>query len=297
MAKRRRKKSNIDLSAAREQQQQLEELRAGSSHEHTVGQWDWYVIMPPFPGANVPWLILQRHAWLNCPKTHDPNEPCFTCDKLQEKSRQGDYAYVDKFQTQTKGIINAVRKQDIKKLRSKPTLCKTLMLSPKIMEKVIDKIVNSLNNKDLDITDPSSMMLFGIKRTGTGKATRYEHDWGKVVNVSKFIDDDVLEACLLNLEMVKDARPASTKKMREVLKEWEEENGGGYNDSGSSSSGNWDDDEDFDEDLFGDSDDVGDFGDDIEIEDDFDFGDSEEVDADFEETPKPRRRKRRKRRS
>jgi len=291
----KRKRPGINRDEAKKQVDTIDQRKLGGMHELTSGKnWEWFFPMGPYGDSGKAWHEIEQHGgWLTCPARRKKGEACRLCRETQKRVRRGDASFEEEFKIKSKGLINAVRKSDIKEFPEDPKLNRVLKLSPKSFSDFINHVLDELD-QDIDVTAPETAQLFGIKKTGSGMGTRYETKWGKVYDISAYATDEALDEGLYNLEMTKDALPVSDKKMREEIEKYDAENG--------TPETNDDTNDDFsdDEELAGSSrnaepGDLDDLDDTEPPEEDTVFagGDDDFSDLDDEEsTPAPRRRKR-----
>lgn len=310
----KRKRPGIGRKAASRQVEVIETRNEGDVHDLEGSKWIWFFIMPPFnPQASEEerraWHEIERHAWLTCPERHKSGQACRMHDEMRKRLRAGDSAFADKFKLNSCGLANAVLKQDIRKLHKDSSVCRVLKMSAGVFAFFMDHILDELK-KGRDVTDPATAQLFGIKPNGkSGKAKRYEKKWGDTYDIETKagVTTEVVDGAVFNLEIVRDALPASDKDLRTAIEDWDKENGGGSRYSGEEKDTYDDGGDNFLDDPPGLDDatvDSDDFDDLPSVEEDTMFGgndgldeldeldqlDGIEVEAEFEEKPTPRRR-------
>jgi hypothetical protein len=278
-------------------------------HELKQG-WNFFWVMPPLKGEDECFVEVQQHRLCVCPKVHsDGEKPCMVCKELTKRSRKGDTDFVDEMRLKSRGFMNAVFKHLLKK--KDPDNVKILPVSAGVLREIAEHMAD----EDLDIADPTSAILLGIKRKGEKMATRYKVKFAtEGVNIEKYLTDEVLEA-MFDLRKARCTQPASTKELRKLIRgaadEDDDDTSMDFDDDDLEDDDLDDDDDDSEEDELLDEpddddedddsdddededDDDPDEDDDEDSDDDDDDGDDDEDDDDEDEEEEKRKRKRKK---
>jgi hypothetical protein len=286
MAKKKRR--SIDFDTAKEKQKELADRTGNNYHELKQG-WNTFYICPPWnDDARVPWKEVQQHGFrLVCPKYSGYDSDCAICKERRKRLKKGDSEFADNFRLQSRGYLNAIRKEDIK---SKDVSAVKLL---GVAGSVLTEIVDHVTDERVDICDPKAAVFVSIKRKGKGQGTRYPSiKFGEPVNIDKYITDEIIDA-VLDLDVIKGAQPASIKDQTAAIRKFVR--GGADEDEDS-----FDDDEDFEseeleddaeeDELFDDPDDSDDDLDEDDLDEDLD-DDLDEDDDDEEEEQSKKVRK------
>lgn len=276
-SKRRLARRDIDFDEAEKKQKELEDRSSGDYHEIKQGKNFFYICPPWADDVKVLWKEVQQHGLgLVCPKYSGYDKDCKICIERKKATRKGNTEFVDEFRLASRGFMNAIRKEDIKK--GGPV--KILGVPGGVFEQIVDHVTDERVN----ISDPEAAVFVMIKRKGKGKATRYSPlKFGDPRDISEWITDEVYEN-LENLDEIRSVQPATVEEQRKAMSKFLK--------------GDADDDQDFedddldsDDDFEGESeeDELFDEPDDLDDLDDDDLDDEDE--EELEEKPKKKSKK------
>jgi hypothetical protein len=279
-SKRKSARRDIDFDEAEKKQKELEARSSGEYHEIKQGKNFFYICPPWADDVKSLWREVQQHGLgLVCPKHSGYDKDCRICIERKKAARKGNTEFVDEFRLASRGFMNAIRKEDIKK--GGPV--KILGVPGGVFEQIVDHVTDERVN----ISDPEAAVFVMIKRKGKGKATRYSPlKFSDPQDISEWITDDVYEE-LDNLDEIRSVQPATVEEQRKAISKFLK--------------GDADDDQEFEDEDFEDEDLEGDSEEDElfdEPDDDLDDDDLElDEDEDEEEDEPPPKKKKKSKKS
>jgi len=267
----------IDFDEAKVRREEHSKMSKNTEFHELENAWNYFYVMPPWSDdAKVNFKEVQRHGMLICPEIIGIRA-CPVCAELKKRIKRGDTEFVDQYKLKSRGLVNAIRKEDIQK--RDPSCVKVLGMSTVTFGEFIEFICEN----EVDISDPSHATLFGIHKKGKGKGTRYSTQFAvKPVDVRAYITDKVMSAAA-NLDTFRGAQPATQKELMGVIREAADEDDYSYDEFEEKDESESDEIEDEGAVFENDDDDVDESEDVLDVDDSVEEDVSEDTDADFDE--------------